>query len=122
MMEVIVGGALLITWLAYILHTEDRRQKAMSQPWEKDLVNRLLANGLVVSEENNRIIFSNIKIPQGDEHMALNLNDVYKEAHDKTGGEKKIDAGQHAESCAALLDVLAGKKPSEVLAALEERA
>lgn len=59
--------------------------------------------------------------PKKQEASMIDLNVLYKQAHDKTGGEKEVDAAQHAESCAALLDALAQEKPSEVLAMLEAR-
>ena len=51
----------------------------------------------------------------------MDLNEVYNKSHAKTGGVKDVDVAQHAESCAALLDVLAQEKPSAVLAMLEIR-
>lgn len=55
------------------------------------------------------------------EPMGLNLTEVYKKAHDKTGGIKVVDIAQHNESCARLMDALAKEKPSDVLAELEAR-
>lgn len=67
------------------------------------------------------ILFCRTSQPKEDEPMGLNLTEVYKKAHDKTGGIKAVDIAQHNESCARLMDALAKEKPSEVLAELEAR-
>ena len=66
------------------------------------------------------LLISTPKKPK-EKNKHMNLNDIYKAAHEKTGGEKDVDIAQHNESCSALMDVLAEQSPSDVLKALEDR-